>query len=36
MTEHHTILGGKVQLYKRPNSSLWECSSFFAGRNRRT
>ena len=36
MTEHHTILGGKVHVYKRPNSSLWQCSSFFAGRNRRT
>ena len=36
MTEHHTILGGKVHVYKRPNSSLWQCSSFFAGKNRRT
>ena len=36
MTEHHTILGGKVHVYKRPNSSLWQCSSYFAGKNRRT
>jgi hypothetical protein len=36
MPEQHTILGGKVHLYKRPNSSLWQCSSYFAGRNRRT
>lgn len=36
MTEHHTILGGKVHVYKRPNSSLWQCSSFFAGKNHRT
>src|SRR3984885_7062395 len=36
MTEHHTILGGKVHVYKRPSSSLWQCSSFFAGKNRRT
>jgi hypothetical protein len=36
MTEHHTILGGKVHVYKRPNSSLWQCSSFFVGKNRRT
>ena len=36
MTEHHTILGGKVHVYKRPNSSHWQCSSYFAGKNRRT
>jgi integrase len=36
MTEHHTILGGKVHVYKRPHSSFWQCSSFFAGKNRRT
>jgi len=36
MTEHHTILGGEVHVYKRPNSSLWQCSSYFAGKNRRT
>jgi hypothetical protein len=36
MTEHHTILGGKVHVYKRPNSSFWQCSSFFAGKNHRT
>jgi integrase len=32
----HTILGGKVHVYKRPNSSYWQCSSYLAGRNRRT
>jgi len=36
MSEQHTILGGKVHVYKRPNSSLWQCSSYFAGKNRRT
>src|SRR5579863_3837985 len=36
MTEHHTILGGEVNVYKRPNSSLWQCSSYFAGKNRRS
>ena len=35
MTEHHTILGGEVHVYKRPNNSLWQCSSYFAGKNRR-
>jgi len=24
MSEHHTILGGKVHVYKRPNSSSWQ------------
>jgi hypothetical protein len=28
MPEHHTILGGTVHVYKRPNSSLWQCSSY--------
>ncbi len=32
----HTIFGGKVHIYKRPNSSFWQCSSYLAGRNRRT
>lgn len=32
----HTILGGKVHIYKRPNSRLWQCSTYLAGRNRRT
>jgi hypothetical protein len=36
MAERHTILGGKVYIYKRPNSSRWQCSSYFAGKNRRT
>ena len=35
MAEQHTILGGKVYVYKRPNSSHWQCSSYLAGRNRR-
>jgi integrase len=34
--EQHTILGGKVHVYKRTNSSNWQCSSYLAGRNRRT
>ena len=35
MAEKHTILGGKVHVYKRENSSVWQCSSFLDGRNRR-
>ena len=36
MAEQYDILGGKVHVYKRPNSSVWQCSSYFAGKNRRT
>jgi integrase len=36
MPEDHTILGGKVHVYKRPDSNLWQCSTYFAGKNRRT
>lgn len=32
----HTIFGGKVHIYKRRNSRFWQCSSYLAGRNRRT
>jgi hypothetical protein len=35
MAEQHTILGGKVYIYKRPTSTFWQCSSYFAGKNRR-
>ena len=35
MAENHTILGGKVHLYKRENSNSWQCSTYLAGRNRR-
>ena len=27
--EQHTILGGKVYVYKRPNSSLLQCETYF-------
>jgi len=36
MAERFTILGGKVHIYSRPNSSSWQCASFLAGKNRRT
>jgi len=32
----HTILEGKVHVYKRPNSPYWQCSAYLQGRNRRT
>jgi len=36
MPERYTILGGKVHVYKRPHSTLWQCSTYFAGKNRRS
>jgi integrase len=35
MAEVHEIMGGKVRVYKRENSSLWQCSTFLNGRNYR-
>ena len=35
MPEKHTILGGKVHVYKRENSSVWQCSTYLGGKNRR-
>jgi integrase len=32
----HTILGGKVHVYKRGRSRYWQCSTYIAGKNRRT
>ena len=33
--ETHTIMGGKVHVYRRENSSCWQCSSYLEGKNRR-
>ena len=32
----HTIMGGKVRLYKRPNSSKWQCSASLGGAEHRS
>ena len=31
----HTLMGGKLHVYKRPGSHLWQCSAYEAGKNRR-
>lgn len=31
-----TLLDGKVHVYRRPNSSRWQCSTYLGGRNHRT
>lgn len=36
MSESHTLMDGKVHLYKRDNSRFWQCSTYMAGRNYRT
>jgi integrase len=33
--ESHSIMGGKVHIYRRENSRYWQCATFLAGRNRR-
>lgn len=31
----HDLLGGKLHVYKRPNSRFWQCSAYEGGKNRR-
>lgn len=33
---HHVLMGGKLHVYKRENSRFWQCSTYLAGKNRRT
>jgi integrase len=35
MSETLDLAGGKLHLYKRPNSDVWQCSAYMAGRNHR-
>ena len=35
MPETHDLMGGKLHVYKRENSRLWQCSTYLAGKNRR-
>lgn len=35
MDNKHQILGGKVTVYRRENSSNWQCSTYMNGRNHR-
>ena len=32
---HHELMGGKLHVYKRPNSRFWQCSTYISGKNRR-
>ena len=31
----HSLMGGKLHVYKRPGSNYWQCSTYLAGKNRR-
>lgn len=33
---HHTLMGGRLHVYKRPGSRYWQCSAHLAGKNHRT
>ena len=33
MAEKHSLMGGKVHLYRRENSNQWQCSAYFSGKN---
>ncbi|MBL4804638.1 MAG: site-specific integrase [Alphaproteobacteria bacterium] len=35
MCNKHTLMGGKLNLYKRNRSSYWQCGAFIAGKYRR-
>ncbi|MBE0614862.1 MAG: site-specific integrase [Burkholderiales bacterium] len=35
MPEDHQMMGGKLHVYRRENSSCWQCSTFLGGRNHR-
>ena len=33
MAEHHELMGGKLHVYRRENSSNWQCSAYIEGKN---
>ena len=34
-TAKHTLMGGKLHVYRRENSGCWQCSTYLAGKNHR-
>lgn len=34
-TIKHTLMGGKLHVYRRPRSSLWQCSTYLGGKEHR-
>lgn len=35
MSAHHELMGGKLHVYKREHSNVWQCSTFLGGKNHR-
>ena len=35
MVAKHTLMGGKLHVYQRENSGVWQCSAFLGGKNHR-
>jgi integrase len=35
MVQSHTLMGGRVHVYRRENSRYWQCSTYLGGKNRR-
>lgn len=35
LTAKHALMGGKLHVYRRENSGLWQCSTYLAGKNHR-
>lgn len=33
MTAHHTLMDGRLHVYRRENSAYWQCSAFLKGKN---
>lgn len=33
--QHHTLMDGKLHVYRRDNSRFWQCSTYLGGRNHR-
>jgi hypothetical protein len=36
LRESHSLVGGKVQIYRRDNSRFWRCAASVGGKQRRT
>src|SRR5271170_6628326 len=34
--ESHTLMEGKLHVYRRENSGFWQCATYMGGRNHRT
>ena len=35
MAESHTLMDGRLHVYRRENSRYWQCATYLSGRNHR-